>query len=172
MVLQNSLSEQLAYWATACRDRAIDEGWDLSLAESCTGGLIGASLSAIPGTSAMFKGAVVAYDNALKSSLLGVPPMILEQYGAVSGPTVRAMAEGIRQATGSTMGLAATGVAGPTGGSDYKPIGTVFLAMARQGASTQIRQYYFEGNRQTVREATAISLFRWVAEYQMVAVAS
>jgi nicotinamide-nucleotide amidase len=105
-------------------------GESLAVAESCTGGGIGAALAAVPGASEVFLGGVIAYANAVKQELLGVPPLLLESHGAVSDPVAMAMAEGARRATGATWAVAVTGIAGPGGGSAEKPVGLVHLAIA------------------------------------------
>ena len=102
----------------------------LSVAESCTGGGLGAELTAIPGSSDVLLGGVIAYSNALKQSLLGVSAELLEQFGAVSDPVAQAMAEGSRRVTGSDWSMAVTGIAGPGGGSAEKPVGLVYIAVA------------------------------------------
>ena len=105
-------------------------GQTLAVAESCTGGGLGAALAAVPGASAVFRGGVIAYANAVKQRLLGVPAELLAVHGAVSDPVAQAMAEGARRATGADWALAITGVAGPGGGSEAKPVGLVHLAVA------------------------------------------
>ncbi|MFZ9849612.1 MAG: competence/damage-inducible protein A [Vulcanococcus sp.] len=105
-------------------------GQTLAVAESCTGGGLGAALAAVPGASDVFLGGVIAYANAVKQALLGVPAATLAAHGAVSDPVAAAMAEGARRATGATWGLAITGIAGPAGGSTEKPVGLVHLAVA------------------------------------------
>ena len=102
----------------------------LSVAESCTGGGLGAELTAIPGSSDVLLGGVIAYSNALKQRLLGVSAELLEQFGAVSDPVAQAMAEGARRVTGSDWSMAVTGIAGPAGGSEEKPVGLVYFAVA------------------------------------------
>ena len=102
----------------------------LATAESCTGGAIAASITAVPGSSAMFLGSVVAYDNRIKQSLLGVSEEALESHGAVSEAVVRQMAEGAKKRLGTDYALATSGVAGPSGGSIEKPVGTVWMALA------------------------------------------
>lgn len=149
--------------ARRCQVRLSETSCQLALAESCTGGLIGATLSSVSGASAIYLGSVVAYDNRLKQQLLGVSPDTIERYGAVSAPVVRNMAEGVMRLTGADLGLAATGVAGPGGGSEAKPVGTVYLALARAEQPTWVRQHYFEGDREAVRLATTQALLRWVA---------
>lgn len=105
-------------------------GQTLAVAESCTGGGLGAELTAVPGSSDVLLGGVIAYSNAIKSKVLGVPEALLEQVGAVSDPVAEAMAEGVRRLTGSDWSLAITGIAGPGGGTESKPVGLVHLAVA------------------------------------------
>ena len=105
-------------------------GQTVAVAESCTGGGLGAALAAVPGASDVFLGGVIAYANGVKQGLLGVPAELLQARGAVSDPVAQSMAEGARRVTGADWGLAITGVAGPGGGSDEKPVGLVHLAIA------------------------------------------
>ena len=102
----------------------------LSVAESCTGGGLGAELTAMPGSSDVLLGGVIAYSNAVKQHLLGVSADLLEEFGAVSDPVATAMAEGARRVTGSDWSMAVTGIAGPAGGSAEKPVGLVYIAVA------------------------------------------
>ena len=111
-------------------------GESVAVAESCTGGGLGAALAAVPGASDVFVGGVIAYANSVKQALLGVPAAQLEQHGAVSDPVAVAMAEGARRTTGATWGIAVTGIAGPGGGSDAKPVGLVHIAIAGPGVSS------------------------------------
>lgn len=111
-------------------------GLTVAVAESCTGGLIAQRLTGIPGSSASFLGGVVAYSNESKVQLLGVDPSLLERDGAVSGAVAEAMASGIRAKVGSTFGLSATGIAGPSGGTPEKPVGLVFIGLT-DGQSTR-----------------------------------
>ena len=116
--------------AAVVLQRLRERGETLALAESCTGGGIGAALAAVPGASDVFLGGVIAYANAVKQALLGVPAGLLEAHGAVSDPVALAMAEGARRATGATWAIAVTGIAGPGGGSADKPVGLVHIAIA------------------------------------------
>ncbi len=126
----------------------------LALAESCTGGLAASRMTKVPGSSAWFNGAVVAYSNAVKTGLLGVDSAIIETSGAVSEECARAMAAGVRAATGSDYGVAITGIAGPTGGSPEKPVGTVCFAVdGPDGERSETRR--FGGERRQVQEAAA-----------------
>lgn len=105
-------------------------GQSLAVAESCTGGGVGAALAAVPGASDVFRGGVIAYANTVKHQLLAVPAGILQTWGAVSDPVAQAMAEGVRRATGADWAIAVTGIAGPGGGSADKPVGLVHIAIA------------------------------------------
>ncbi len=133
-----------------CRERGITIG----VAESCTGGLLGGRLTAIPGSSDAVRGGIIAYDDGIKTSLLGVPEAMLREHGAVSEPVVRAMASGARTATGTSVALAITGVAGPGGGSEAKPVGTVWIALD-MGGEVESRRYMMVGDRAEVRHRSA-----------------
>lgn len=133
-------------------------GMTLALAESCTGGMIAARITALPGCSGWFRGGVVAYHNDIKQQILGVPVALLEQHGAVSEVVAQAMAEGVRTLAGSDLALAVTGIAGPDGGSPEKPVGTVYISLAdAHGCVTNC--YHFKGNRDAVRQQTTDEAF-------------
>jgi nicotinamide-nucleotide amidase len=131
-------------------------GLTLSLAESCTGGLIAHRITNISGSSNYFLGGVVAYSNEAKEKILGVPHETLLRYGAVSENTALAMAEGVRTFSGIEVGLSATGIAGPTGGTPDKPVGTVWLA-ARVGDRERVVCRRFLGDRDQIRRRAAQS---------------
>ena len=137
-------------------DLCIQKGWKLAVAESCTGGLIGARLTSVPGSSTFFTGGVIAYSNELKMGLLGVPMGLLESEGAVSGLVVEAMAMGVVGTAMADCSIAVTGVAGPDGGTPEKPVGTVWVGIALP-SGTISRQYNFTGNREEVRDQAALA---------------
>lgn len=132
----------------------LDSGLTLSVAESCSGGLIAKRITDVPGSSAYFLLGVVTYANSAKERVLGVPGELIEQHGAVSAEVAIAMAEGVKALSGSDIALATTGIAGPDGGSQEKPVGTVFVAIAWKGGSEAFC-HSFKGDRGMVREATA-----------------
>jgi nicotinamide-nucleotide amidase len=127
-------------------------GQTLAVAESLTGGLVAGTLTSIPGSSAVFVGAVVAYATSLKAELLGVPADLLAEHGPVHAKVAAAMAAGVRDRLGATYGLATTGVAGP-GPADGKPAGTVYVAVARSGQNA-VHGLELSGDRRQVRVAS------------------
>ena len=137
----------------------------VSLAESCTGGLIAKRLTDMAGSSAYFLEGAVVYSNGAKSRLLAVPPKMIRDNGAVSAPVATAMATGGRIAAGSDLALAVTGVAGP-GASEEKSAGTVFIALADQ-SGCEVREYHFGGDRRQVRSLTAYTALNWLRRYLM-----
>ena len=130
-------------------------GWKVAVAESCTGGLLGGRLTDVPGSSDWFAGGIVAYENDVKRQLLGVAAEMLERHGAVSEPTAVAMADGVRGRLAANAGVAITGIAGPTGGSPEKPVGTVVIAVSAGPAV--VRTYRFVGDRAMVRQQAVIA---------------
>jgi len=140
--------------ARALLARCEAAGLTLATAESCTGGLLGAALTAIPGSSKVFGFGWATYSDAAKQQQLGVAAALLAAHGAVSLPVAAAMAEGARRAAGADLALSCTGVAGPGGGSAEKPVGLVFIGVARTGAEPRVERHVFPGDRQAVRAAT------------------
>ncbi len=135
-------------------------GHSIAVAESCTGGLLGGRLTAIPGSSAHVLGGVIAYANRIKVEQLGVPTELIAEHGAVSEPVARAMASGVRARLGADIGIGVTGVAGPGGGSVEKPVGTVWIAVDMQGEVHAVRPV-LPGDRNEIRHrATQIALER------------
>ncbi len=129
-------------------------GKKLAIAESCTGGYIAHLITAIPGSSSFFLGGIVSYDNALKTGLLGVPEETITRHGAVSAETVQKMAEGVRERTGSDIALATSGIMGPSGGSDEKPVGYVCVAVSTK-EKTITTHFQFRFDRKRNIELTA-----------------
>lgn len=122
----------------------------LAIAESCTGGLLSSRVTSVPGSSDYFVGGIVAYQNRVKSSQLRVPPGILSKYGAVSAQTAEALAKNVRKILRSDYALSVTGIAGPSGGSQKKPLGLVYIALS--GANkVKAKKFLFSGNRNSIR---------------------
>lgn len=126
-------------------------GWRIAVAESCTGGMLGSRLTDVPGSSRWVEGGVIAYSNALKTALAHVPVSLVEAHGAVSDPVARALASGVRETCGTEVGIGITGIAGPDGGSEAKPVGTVFIAISTP-SGTACRHARFVGDRAVVRQ--------------------
>jgi PncC family amidohydrolase len=139
------------------------EGNTLCTAESCTGGGIGAALTAIPGSSAVYKGGIISYTNEVKHNLLGVEEALLETWGAVSAPVAEAMAVGARKAIGAHIAVSVTGLAGP-GGDDFgNPVGRVYIGYADEKRVLH-REFTFSGNREAVREQAAKEALKLILE--------
>ncbi len=136
----------------------------LGVAESCTGGLLGAELCAVPGASSVFMGGVIAYDNRIKCSLLGVPESLLAQSGAVSAACAEAMARGALCALGVQCSIAVTGIAGPDGGTPEKPVGLVYIGTC-VGDDCRVRECRFRGDRAAVREQAAAKALLFLYEH-------
>jgi nicotinamide-nucleotide amidase len=130
----------------------IKNNWHLSTAESCTGGMVAASITELAGSSEWFERGYVTYSNQSKSEDIDVSQNLIEQHGAVSDQVARAMALGAKQNSGSDLSLSITGIAGPTGGSPEKPIGTVCFAWALANDQIVSETKHFEGNRQQIRQ--------------------
>lgn len=144
----------------------MDSGTTLSLAESCTGGMVAARLTEIPGISAVFDRAAVTYSNRSKMEELGVKQETLARYGAVSEDTAKEMAEGIRRAASTDIGISITGIAGPDGGTPEKPVGTVYIALAhKNGVHAQKLELW--GGRNRIRNVTCLHVFDMLRRYLM-----
>ena len=157
-----ALEADLIHISTALLAR----GWMLATAESCTGGLIAAACTDLSGSSQWFERGFVSYSNAAKTALLGVPADLITAHGAVSEPVARAMAEGAVRHSAAQVSVAVTGVAGPTGGSPDKPVGTVWFGWCVDGQTFAERQH-FDGDRAAVRAQTvAHALARLVQRLQ------
>ncbi len=157
--LAGQIEEQLGHSIFAFRGETMEEvvglrlavtGFTLAVAESCTGGLISQRLTEVPGASVYFMEGVVAYSNDTKVRALGVDPELIERHGAVSAEVAEAMAEGVRRRADTDFGLSVTGIAGPTGGSDDKPVGLVYIALS-DDAHTEHRKLIVPGDRYLIR---------------------
>jgi nicotinamide-nucleotide amidase len=140
-----------------CRKR----GLTLATAESCTGGLVGARLTSVPGSSDVFLGGVIAYANEVKEAELGVPASVLATHGAVSAETASAMAQGARARLGADVAVAVTGIAGPGGGTPEKPVGLVYLCAAGPGGESA-RDFVVTGDRESVRVRATVAALHLV----------
>src|ERR1700674_2817531 len=138
-----SLEQIVGYWLQM-RNSTV------AVAESCTGGLLAERITSVSGSSRYFLGGAVVYSNVLKTAFADVPAKLIEEHGAVSGEVAAALAEGIRRRSGATLGLSITGIAGPTGGTDAKPVGLAFHALASDGG-TEIVERTFPGDRKRIR---------------------
>lgn len=139
--------------------------WQLVTAESCTGGLISSTLTEIAGSSVWFERGFVTYSNLAKQEMLSVPAELISQFGAVSEETARAMALGALQHSAGHIAVSVTGIAGPSGGSADKPVGTVCIAWAVRGAQIVVERKQFTGTRQAIRLATCEQALRGILSF-------
>lgn len=135
--------------------------WTVAIAESCTGGLVSDRITNVPGSSRYLLQSVIAYHNQAKERLLGVRPELLRRHGAVSGPAAKAMAQGVRHVVQADLGLAITGIAGPSGGSRTKPVGLVYLALADR-TGTAVKRCQFHGDRLAIKHQAAQTALDWL----------
>jgi nicotinamide-nucleotide amidase len=165
--LEGKIRERVGEWIYGHDQEAMEEaiglllqkhGQTLSVAESCTGGLICNRITNIPGSSKYFERGVISYSNRSKTELLGVPPLMLERYGAVSAEAAEAMALGIRRLSGSDLGLSVTGIAGPEGGTPEKPVGLVYIALAWEGGVKSKEYRFFEDRLANKRRSSLLAL--------------
>ncbi len=136
----------------------------LAVAESCTGGLLAACITDIPGSSVYFEGGVITYSNSAKQRLLDLPPAVLRLHGAVSEHTARLMAAGVRTLLNADVSLAVTGIAGPSGGTPQKPVGMVFVALAAHDVNL-CREYLWAGDRRRNRECSVRAALEMLKDY-------
>ena len=139
------------------------KGKTLATAESCTGGAIGAALTSVPGSSAVYMGGVISYTNFVKRELLDVPGEILEEFGAVCAPVAEAMASGVRNRLHADIAVSVTGLAGPGGDEFGNPVGTIFIGYSDEKV-TFARHYLFEGDRECVRKQAVIAALDLILE--------
>ncbi|ABZ94534.1 CinA-related protein [Leptospira biflexa serovar Patoc strain 'Patoc 1 (Ames)'] len=141
-------------------EQLLYEKWTISVVESCTGGLLGKKLTERAGSSAYFMGGFLTYSNEMKSNLLGIPKETIETFGAVSDEVAFAMVDGLCLKTGTDFGVSITGIAGPEGGSEEKPVGTVCIGLKEPNGKIKVHRYLFPGNRESIREnASNTALF-------------
>jgi nicotinamide-nucleotide amidase len=138
----------------------------LAVAESCTGGLISHLITNVPGSSNYFLGGVIAYANEAKIKLLSVSPETLEKYGAVSFYTVSEMADGVHKALSADIGISTSGIAGPTGGTPDKPVGTVWIGLRAVNAGAAL-VFHFDGSRESIKEQAAQAALQILVNYLM-----
>jgi PncC family amidohydrolase len=136
----------------------------LATAESCTAGLIAHRITNVPGSSEYFLGGIVAYANRIKLQLLGISADVLDQHGAVSEEVARQMAEGVCQSLGAEIGVSVTGIAGPGGGTDEKPVGLTYIGISGP-TGTRVERYIWDGDRQTNKELSAAAAIQMLREY-------
>jgi len=157
--------DQLNELAKALGQGLHDKEWMLATAESCTGGWVAKTLTDIVGSSAWFERGFVSYSNHSKHELLGVPEDIIAEHGAVSEATVRAMASGALQHSHAQLSLAITGIAGPSGGTPYKPVGTVWFAWASQQHPVLSETRIFGGDRDAIRRQAVATALQGAMSY-------
>lgn len=155
--------DPLVAMAARLQSRCLELGLRLVTVESCTGGLVGHLITETPGSSAYYAGGFVTYSDQLKRDLVGVPAEVLAAHGAVSAQTAMAMATGGRARTGADLAAAVTGIAGPDGGSDQKPVGLTYLAVA-DAAGVEVRRHVWSGDRAGNKRASAAAMLELVLE--------
>lgn len=141
----------------------LGRGLSVATAESCTGGMLASVITDIPGASGYFRGSIVAYADATKVALLDVPEATLGAHGAVSAQVARVMATGLRDRLGVSLAISITGVSGPDGGSDEKPVGLTYIGLADRRTS-DVRRHTWTGDRATNRRESVRSALRWLIE--------
>ena len=157
---ESNAAEQIARLTRACAARLQAQGLRLAVAESCTGGWLAKVLTDLPGSSAWFDRGYVTYSNSAKVSMLGVQQTTLIDQGAVSLETVAEMSQGVFDHSDADLSLAVSGIAGPSGGSEAKPVGTVCFAWQRRGQAPALSRERFDGDREAVRRQSVIYLLQ------------
>jgi nicotinamide-nucleotide amidase len=170
LALERRFVEPLAPYLYSTDETTIEEvvlrlcggrSWTLATAESCTGGLVAARLTSVPGSSEVFLGGIVSYANAVKESELGVPAAVLEAHGAVSRESAAAMARGARERLGADVAVSVTGIAGPGGGTPEKPVGLVYMCASGPGGERAL-DFVVPGDRETVRGRASVAALHLV----------
>ena len=161
----DAASQRTAHDLAAAAGRGLAaRGWRLAVAESCTGGRLGDTVTNVVGSSAWFAGGIIAYADAVKIGLLGVPAAMLIEHGAVSAPVAAAMAAGARARTGADIALAVTGITGPGGGSPAKPVGTVYIGLATP-SGVQTVHHRWSGDRDANKQASVVAALQMLDQY-------
>lgn len=157
------MAEPLVELAERLQAQCVGRGLKVATAESCTGGLVAHLITEVPGSSAYLAGGIVAYSNAVKTRQLGVPEDVLEAHGAVSAQVAIAMAEGARDRLRADLGVGVTGVAGPDGGTEAKPVGLVYVAVAGLG-DAMVRRFLWPGDRSENKRDSARAALEMLLE--------
>jgi nicotinamide-nucleotide amidase len=158
------MDEELKQLAKSLNQRLLTSGYVMASAESCTGGWIAKAMTDVPGSSGCFDRAFITYSNEAKQEMLGVAAETIEQYGAVSEPVVREMVQGALGRSKASVAVAVSGIAGPDGGSDEKPVGTVWLAWGREGEEIVTATRLFPGDREEVRYQTSVAALQGILD--------
>lgn len=158
------IDAELLALAERLQGLCLGRGLTIGLAESCTGGMVATALTAVAGSSGYFRGSIVSYADTAKIDLLGVPADMLAAHGAVSAQTARAMAVGARERLGVDLAASVTGISGPAGGSDDKPVGLTYFGLADAGF-TDVRRQQWSGDRDSNRRESARAVLRWLIEH-------
>ena len=159
-----AVSGPLVTLAERLQGICLERGLTVAVAESCTGGLVAAAITEVPGSSGYFLGGIVSYADNAKAALLGVPKAMLAAHGAVSAQVAVAMASEVRARFDASLAIAVTGVAGPGGGSAAKPVGLTYVALAGTQAA-DVRRFAFTGDRAANRQAAAEAALAWLVEH-------
>jgi len=158
------LNDEIEAIVPVLADALRQAGFKVATAESCTGGLIASACTTVAGSSDWFERGFVTYSNEAKTEMLGVSPALIDAHGAVSEPVAKAMAEGAIAHSHAQLAVAVTGIAGPGGGSPGKPVGTVWMTLARTGAATRSELLQLSGDRRAIREQTVRSALARLVE--------
>ncbi|MCU7844838.1 MAG: CinA family protein [Candidatus Thiodiazotropha sp. (ex Monitilora ramsayi)] len=156
--------DEIKALTVSCAERLTETGQRLAVAESCTGGWLAKVLTDLPGSSVWFDRGYVTYSNEAKQSMLGVRGSTLQDHGAVSEETVAEMVQGALEESGADLALAVSGIAGPSGGSDEKPVGTVCFAWQRRGSLPEVARERFSGDREQIRHQSVRYLLERLSE--------
>jgi len=152
----DNLEEKIALQVKRLAERMQHKGWSMACAESCTGGLLAKSCTDLSGSSRWFECAYVTYNNEAKSAMLGVPPQLIQDYGAVSEQVAAAMVKGVLEKAGVDLAVSITGIAGPDGGTPEKPVGTVCFGFAIRGGEIESVTRLFNGDRNLIRQQSVL----------------